>query len=426
MVGFRAAGCFEPPNWMIEPRVTKVVDALAANGNPARFVGGCVRDTLLGSEIRDIDLATPERPDDVLKLLNLAHIKCIPTGLVHGTVTAVSGGRAIEITSLRKDVKTDGRRAQVEFTADWYEDAQRRDFTINALYCDGDGTFYDPVGGLADLKSGAIKFIGDPCARIREDYLRVLRFFRFFAWFGKGIPDDGALSACRETAVQLRNISGERIWAELSRLLVAATPMETLKILSENGVSEALFPGLDVARFHPKHVASMASVERYQEQKPDALRRLAIWMKDAFEAGGFDITKMISTVSSSLAHSRSERRRLDNMLRPQFSPGGDISRLENRKILYYLGDEIRYLDLVIFREALSAAQTQDWRSAAKVPITDPAPNLPIDGKDLMEMGLKQSPEIGKILGSVEREWVEGGFLATREILLNRLRERLSL
>src|SRR5713226_4802519 len=204
-----------PQSWMIEAPTRAVLAALGAGGAVVRFVGGCVRDALLGRAIGDIDIATPDLPETVLTLLEAASIKAVPTGIAHGTITAVVPPRHFEITSLRRDVETFGRHARVAFTDDWAADAARRDFTMNALFLDAEGQVFDPVGGLEDLRAGRVRFVGDAEARIREDVLRLLRFYRFHAHYGRGEADEAARAACRALAHLLPGLSGDRIAAEL-------------------------------------------------------------------------------------------------------------------------------------------------------------------------------------------------------------------
>jgi len=260
-----------PQPWMIAPPTRAVIGALAKAGIAARFVGGCVRDALLGRPIADIDIATPARPEAVIAALEKARIKAVPTGIEHGTVTAIVDApqrpRHFEITSLRRDVETYGRRARVAFDADWAEDAARRDFTINAIYLDPDGTLHDPVGGLADLEAHRVRFVGEPARRIAEDVLRVLRYYRFEARFGDGDGDEAARAACRDAAPLLAGLSAERVAQELLRLLAVPDPVPALRMMAEDGVLAAILP-------------EATRLDRLQrliafEPQPDPLRRRA-------------------------------------------------------------------------------------------------------------------------------------------------------
>jgi len=259
-----AAARIPPQPWMEAPETRAV---LAALGGEGRFVGGCVRDTLLGRAVGDIDIATPLTPDEVTRRLNAAGIKVAPTGLTHGTVTAVASGKPFEITTLRHDVETDGRHARVAFTDDWAEDAKRRDFTMNALFLEADGAVFDPMGGLGDLRAHRVRFVGDPMTRIREDVLRILRFYRFHAHYGAGEPDPSARVACRALAHLLPNLSRERVAAELLKLLAAADPVPALRLMKEDGVLAQILP--EAPRLD--QLAALIPLE----PAPDSIRRLA-------------------------------------------------------------------------------------------------------------------------------------------------------
>ena len=222
---------------MTAPATRAVTEALSAEGATVRFVGGCVRDAVLGRDAKDVDIATPDPPETVIALLEAAGLKAVPTGIAHGTVTAVADGTPFEVTTLRHDVETDGRHAKVAFTDDWVADAARRDFTLNALYCDADGALYDPVGGIEDARRGRVRFVGDARARIEEDALRLLRFFRFHAHYGRGEADATALAACRELAPLLANLSGERLRDETLKLLAAPESAPVVALMIDMGVS---------------------------------------------------------------------------------------------------------------------------------------------------------------------------------------------
>ncbi|RZJ44224.1 MAG: CCA tRNA nucleotidyltransferase [Brevundimonas sp.] len=232
-------------DWLTAPATRAVIAALEAAGGPdsARFVGGCVRNALIGREIDDIDIATTLKPEETERAIRAAGLKAVPTGIAHGTVTAVAGREPFEITTLRRDVSTDGRNATVAFTSDWAEDAARRDFRLNALYADGEGRVFDPTGhGVDDAAAGRIVFVGDPETRIREDYLRILRFFRFFAWYGRGQPDAEGLQACRDLAPGMSRLSAERVSKELMKLLAAEEPRASMAAMAQTGVLQQVLP----------------------------------------------------------------------------------------------------------------------------------------------------------------------------------------
>src|SRR5204862_7824314 len=265
-----AARTLEPQPWMRAPQTCAVIAALADAGIVARFVGGCVRDALLGRAIADIDIATPARPEEVIAAVEKGGFKPVPTGIGHGTITAVVSTpepRHFEITTLRRDVETYGRRARVAFDADWAEDAARRDFTINAIYIDPDGTLHDPVGGLADLAAHRVRFVGEPAKRIAEDVLRVLRYYRFEARFGIGTGDAQARAACRAAVPLLPRLSAERVASELLRLLAVPSPVPALSTMAQDGVLPAILP----------EARRLDRLERLiaLEPQPDPLPRLA-------------------------------------------------------------------------------------------------------------------------------------------------------
>ncbi|MGE4220379.1 MAG: CCA tRNA nucleotidyltransferase, partial [Alphaproteobacteria bacterium] len=260
-------GRIEPQPWMTEPATQRVMRALAEGGAGARFVGGCVRDALLGRPIRDIDIATDGSPERVTAILAAAGIKVVPTGFAHGTVTAVVDHRGFEITTLRVDVETFGRHARVAFTDDWVADAARRDFTFNAMSLETDGTLHDPFGGEADLRARRVRFVGAARQRIEEDVLRLLRYFRFHAHYGAPPPDAEALDACRAMAPRLPDLSAERVAAELMKLLAAPDPVPVLRLMRAEGVLARV---LDEAR----DLARLARMVRI-DAAADPLRRLA-------------------------------------------------------------------------------------------------------------------------------------------------------
>ena len=288
-----------------------VIAALTAKGARVRFVGGCVRDALLGRAVKDVDIATHDDPETVTALLKAAGIRAIPTGIAHGTVTAVTGAAHFEITTLREDVETDGRRAKVAFTDDWEADAARRDFTFNAIFCAPDGTIYDRFGGIEDLKAGRVRFVGDAETRLKEDVLRLLRFFRFHAWYGRGLPDPKGLDACRKFAHLLPNLSGERVAAETLRLLGAEDPSPVFALMRQEGILTHFLPeAQNIAR-----LTALVALERgYGEADP--LRRLAAVL-DVTAAGAQgvafgqtaqatdEISAQISTIQNEIGYVKS-------------------------------------------------------------------------------------------------------------------------
>ena len=388
--------------WLSAPESRAVIAAIAAGGQPARFVGGCVRDALLRRPVTDVDIATPELPQKMMELLAVAGIKAIPTGLDHGTVTAVAGGRTFEITTLRRDVETDGRRAVVAFTADWTEDAARRDFTINALSADPDGTVHDPFGGIADLAAGHVRFVGDPETRIREDVLRILRFFRFHAHYGRGTPDAAALAACRKTASLLPTLSGERVAAELRRLLEAPDAAGIVREMRDDGVLAPILPELD-------------NIERLQRLQAlpepavlDAILRLAALLPR--EAAVAD------AVAERLRLSNAERERLRILAQPPALWAATDARALKRA-LYHLGPEIvRDLGLLAWadgdvapgRAAVAAARS--WSPLA----------LPVRGQDVLDRGVPPGPEVGRLVGQVETWWEDQDYHPDRAACLRHL------
>jgi poly(A) polymerase len=397
----------KPQPWMKEASCRAVMRALNSKGGEARFVGGVVRDALLKRPIKDIDIATPLLPDEVMKRIKSAKLKAVPTGIDHGTVTAVAGKRHYEITTLRRDVKTYGRHAEVEFAADWAEDALRRDFTMNALFLDAAGRVFDYVEGLPDLEAGRVRFVGDPATRIREDVLRLLRFYRFFAHYGKTAPDGPARLACRILAYLLPNLSGERVAAETLRLLEARDPLPALQYMQEDGVLSALLPeaaGLEKLR-------NLVNLEPPSSKHgPDPLRRLAALLgRDA------------DLVASRLKFSSAQRARLIELTA---MPALNIAAKEpaQRNALYHLGRET-YID----RALLAAAATGDAKRLK--PLLALAKKwkpveFPLKGRDLTKLGMQPGPELGKLLHDLASWWEAGGFKANRQACLAEAKRRI--
>lgn len=364
-----------PAHWRDRSGLARLVAALGP-GN-ARIVGGAVRDTLLGIETSDVDLATPHDPREVMTRLEAAGIKAVPTGIEHGTITAVSSDEVYEVTTLRRDVSTDGRRATVAFTDDWREDAARRDFTFNALYADpASGQLFDYFGGIADLEARRVRFIGDPLIRIAEDHLRILRFFRFLARFGD-VADAQGLTACTERANDLMALSRERIANELLRLLVAPRAVEVVALMIDRGIFVPVLPEIaDVSR-----LADLASREAHAGIAPDPIRRLAALLPA-------DPAVALS-VGARLKLSNKQRQRLESAAMPVDA--------EARPLAYRLG-----VDLAIDRLLLTggdAATVRDWVR----------PILPLSGGQLVARGIRAGPDVAKTLRRIEDRWVAEGF-----------------
>lgn len=393
-------------SWMRVAETRAVMKALCTGGGDARFVGGAVRNALLGLHVHDIDIATPLLPDEVVRRLKACRIRAIPTGIEHGTVTAVVGGRSFEITTLRRDVETDGRHAVVAFSDSWKEDASRRDFTINALYASPDGEVFDYFKGLADLGARKIRFIGDPVARIREDYLRILRLFRFHAWYGHGALNEQALRAAQAERAGLGRLSGERIQKELLRLLEAESPCATLRVMAQTGILQEIIPG-------EAHLESLERLVAIDNLENDALLRLVALLQR--ESG------VAATVGERLKLSGADRDRVVDLVgaREEISPGMPLRAL--RKLLYHLGAH-RVRDRIFLRwsEDPNVSQDKGWRDLLEVAESWIIPEFPLSGRDVLAAGIPAGPRVGAILSQIEADWIESDFAADRISLLGRL------
>ena len=398
----KPAGRIDLPDLMRDPVAARLFAALDAAGIAARFVGGCVRNAVLGRDIDDIDIAVTKPPETVMLALRAAKLKAIPTGLKHGTVTALLDGRTFELTTLRRDTETDGRHAVVAFTDDWLEDASRRDFTFNALYADRDGTFYDPFEGRADLAQHKVRFIGDPDQRITEDRLRVLRFFRFHAWYGAPPLDGPSYEACARHTGALGNLSGERVAKEVLRLLSAADPADAIEAMADAGALDHWLPEYDGTRRLRALIA--------REAAPDGLRRLAAILESDADA---------PAIGKRLKLSTQQALRLEIMLARE--PAMDVAGGARawRSGIYRLGTRL-YIDRLLL--AVDAAG--DWRAALALANAWTPPELPVSGGDALKLGLKPGPKVGGLLDQVERWWIAGDFTADRDACLAEL-ERLA-
>ncbi len=393
--------------WMTAPETRAVVRALTAEGTEVRFVGGCVRDAVAGRPVRDIDLATPDPPEKVIALLEAAGLKAVPTGLAHGTVTAVSSHRPFEVTTLRRDVATDGRRATVAFTDDWEADAARRDFTFNALSCGVDGRLFDPFGGRQDLGAGRVRFVGEARQRIAEDYLRLLRFFRFHAYYGRGEPDPEGLLAAAAAAGELKRLSGERIRAELLRLLQANNPVAVLEVMQQERILTSVLPELGA----PDVLKSLLALA-IESPRPDALLRLgALLLGDP------------ASVAERLRLSNAERARLIAMADQDDGWRVDMPERELRQAIHRAGGTaVRdRLCLAWARHPKAPDPVAVRRNLALAESWSP-PRFPIKGQDALDLGLAPGAGLGALLDAVEAWWVEQDYEPDRDQCLARLRD----
>jgi poly(A) polymerase len=369
--------------WRQRTGMAALLDALGAADGLTRYVGGAVRDDLLGLPVNDVDLATRLRPGEVVERLEAAGLKAVPTGIDHGTVTAVSSGHPFEITSLRRDVSTDGRRATVAFTDDWKEDAARRDFTINALSADpASGELFDYFGGLADLEQRHVRFIGDPLQRIAEDHLRILRFFRFHARFGAGEPDAEALDACTRRANDLMALSRERIADELLKLLALGNPAPTVGVMLQRGILKPVLPEIEPERLCD--LESLIAAEEASDVAPDSLRRLAALVPHDPE----------------LAQAIGARLKLSNKARSRLvCAATDGSGKTPQALAYRAGTDCAVDRLLL------AGRPDDARAIAAWT----APRLPIGGGALIARGLAEGPVVARTLRRNEDRWVDAEF-----------------
>jgi poly(A) polymerase len=369
--------------WRAKPGMARLLDVLGAAEHLTRYVGGAVRDELMGLPVNDVDLATRLHPEDVQRRLVDAGIKAVPTGIEHGTVTAVTNGHPVEVTTLRRDVATDGRRATVAFTDDWQEDSSRRDFTINAMFADPiSGEVLDYHGGLDDLIARRVRFIGDPLQRIAEDHLRILRFFRFHARFGKGAPDADALKACTMRANDLMALSRERIADELLKLLGMPDPAETLQIMIGRGILRPVLPEIEGTAI--TRLRSLIGAEARALTAPEALRRLAALLPP----------------NPATAEKVAMRLKLSNKARKRLACAAASELPANfHERAYRLGVESAVDTLLLEGRSAEAALLKGWI----------VPRLPVGGGELIRLGVPQGPDVARQLRRLEDAWIAAGF-----------------
>lgn len=371
-----------PGDWWQDAAAQQVLTAL---GGQARFVGGAVRDALQGLPVHDVDLATPLAPETVMAQARAAGLKAIPTGIDHGTITLVSAGKPFEVTTLRRDVATDGRHATVAFTDRWDEDAARRDFTINALYADAEGQIYDPVNGLPDLASGQVRFIGDARQRIAEDYLRLLRYFRFYARYARLPPDTALLALLAETAPGLDRLSPERVWSELKRLLAGPTPVDSLRLMQQTGILARLLPGT-----RPDAALPLAALP----ENADWAARLLTLLPE-----GADLPALAARLRWSTAElnfiSACQQIAETNLETPY-------------PLARRFGTDPIFSGLIA-RRARGLTDREMWRDWLAAPL----PPFPLGGADLQALGVAPGPAMGRLLRAAEAWWDAGHCRADR-------------
>ncbi len=407
--GLSATGQLSPQPWLSSPATNMIFDALEAGGAQTRFVGGCVRDALANRKIKDIDIATTCDPDRSMELLIAAGIKTIPTGIEHGTVMAVIGGDCYHITTLRKDVKTDGRHAVVAYTDSWFADARRRDFTINAMSATRAGDVYDPYNGISDLSHGRITFIGNPSHRIAEDYLRILRFFRFQTTHGNPPADRAALMACRLAAEKLQTLSADRIRDEMMKILSADGLPETVILMRGEKVLDQVLPEAEnVGRVRALIWLTTRAIQMDGVSIDPVRNLMALLAKDVSE-------EVIDGIATRWKLSNADRRRLHDMRQPL---GTDPEEPQNEMDQYlYSRHPAHVLDQALLAWAgeasseprLPRTRTEAWINLVERIITWKRPVFPLSGKDIVGMGVPPGPEVGRVLNETEAWWVDEGF-----------------
>lgn len=399
-------------DWLGTPALQRVFDAIEQDGDELRAVGGAVRNSLIGEPVMDVDLCTTALPQQVMQRAEKAGLKAIPTGIDHGTVTVVSSGEAFEITTLREDVETFGRHAVVRFGRDWTHDAARRDFTLNALYCAADGTLHDPLGGLADCLARRVRFIGDASQRIREDYLRILRFFRMHASYGRGDLDAEGLSASIALRDGLRQLSAERIGTELKRMVTTAGAAPVVHLMEDSGILEIVTGG----------VARLADFEALKHLQPDLPEAAAapVCLAALFGFGADDLERL----AERLRLSNAERER---MVRARQAADHIVAAPDAQRIVKaLLVDEgvATAADGLALAAAMLRARGEDEGklAAARALLTDwTVPVFPVTGRDLIELGLEKGPALGAELARLRTAWADSDYTASRSDLLALIR-----
>ena len=391
------ARVLEDAPWLRSGATARVLGILNGNGEEARVVGGAVRNALLKIPIGDVDIATTALPAEVIRRAKAAGIKSVPTGIDHGTVTLIVDAHPFEITTLREDTETFGRKAKVAFGRDWIADAERRDFTINGMSVDAAGVVHDHVGGLEDIGAKRVRFIGDPDRRIAEDYLRILRFFRIHAAFGAGEPDRAGYRACIRARAGLAQLSAERVRMEMLKLMVAEGAVAATTAMADAGLLLPIFGGIT----YIGPLATMVSAERSLGLEPDGIRRLG--------ALAVAVTEDARRVSIRLRLSNAEAKALDSMGHRWWRLAG-MDEAKARRRLYRLGED-RYRDRLMLAWARSgdAANSPHWRELAAFPERWRAPKFPLKAADFIARGIAEGPTLGQILALAEDAWLAADF-----------------
>lgn len=394
--------------WLNRAPVRAVFDLLNRDGGDARVVGGAVRDSLMGRPVDEIDFATTHLPETVVTLAGKAGIKAVPTGIEHGTVTLIVEGCGYEVTTLREDIETDGRHAVVRFGSDWAADAARRDFTVNALSVDADGQLHDPIGGFADVVERRIRFIGDPDTRIREDYLRILRFFRFQAECGAGMLDRAGLEAAVRQRQGLRSLAAERINNELGRLLVAGGVSETIHEVEEAGLLQIVLAGIS----HAARLDRAIAVEDEAGIAPSYARRLAVLSVMTAEDA--------DRVADRLKLSNADSRVLETSI--SLAAWSAAPRVSDAKETIYRAGREAFIDALVLAASRGRGPVTKWAELLQLLASWEVPVFPLAGRDLLSLGMARGPEIGALLKRLEKWWIAEGFAPDRAALLGRLQQ----
>jgi poly(A) polymerase len=398
-----ASGALQAP-WLRSGPAARVLAMLNGDGEEARVVGGAVRNALMKIPVGDIDIATTALPEEVIRRARAAGIKSVPTGIEHGTVTLVADGHPFEVTTLREDTETFGRKAKVAFGRDWVRDAERRDFTINGLSVDAQGVVHDHVGGLDDILAKRVRFIGEPAQRIAEDYLRILRFFRIHAAFGAGEPDRDGYLACIRARAGLATLSAERVRMEMVKLMVAEGAAGAITAMADSGLLLSIFGG--VAYTGP--LKAMIAAERALGLKPDAVRRLG--------ALAVAVTEDARRIATRLRLTNAETKALDSMGHRWWRLAG-MDEATARRRLYRLGED-RYRDRLLqaLARAGGDADSAQWRQLATLPERWRAPKFPLKAADFIARGIAEGPALGQVLGLAEDAWLAADFTLDKAAL----------